>query len=81
MKNDWYEYVEYGTTNPLTILPQRNGFSRETATYIRQHRIDYIVGIEIADPKIKRSLAEFGNFRDELEVADMLYNNPDMFID
>ena len=34
-KNDWYEYVEYGTTNPLTILLQRSGFSRETSTYMR----------------------------------------------
>lgn len=28
-RNNWYEYVEYGTTNPLTVLLQRNGFSRE----------------------------------------------------
>ena len=27
--NDWYEYVEYGTTNPLTIFLQQSGFSRE----------------------------------------------------
>lgn len=25
-KNDWYEYVEYGSTNELTIFLQRNGF-------------------------------------------------------
>ena len=29
--NNWYEYVEFGTTNPLTILLQRNGFLRESA--------------------------------------------------
>ncbi|HPL55854.1 MAG TPA: helicase, partial [Bacilli bacterium] len=28
--NDWYEYVEYGSTNPLTIFFQRNGLTRET---------------------------------------------------
>lgn len=33
--NNWYEYVEFGTTNPLTILLQRNGFSRESATFIK----------------------------------------------
>ena len=32
--NDWYEYVEYGTMNPLTIFLQRNGFSREASTYV-----------------------------------------------
>ena len=28
-KNNWYEFVEYGTTNEVTIFLQRNGFSRE----------------------------------------------------
>jgi len=41
-QNDWYEYVEYGTTNPLSIILQRNGFSRETSTYIRKHRNEYV---------------------------------------
>ncbi len=40
--NDWYEYVEYGSTNPLTIFFQRNGLTRETADYIRQHQ-EYVV--------------------------------------
>ena len=41
--NNWYEYVEYGTTNPATILLQRIGFTRENATYIRGHRDKYIL--------------------------------------
>ena len=41
--NDWYEYVEFGTTNPLPILLQRNGFSQESATYIRNHKEEYVV--------------------------------------
>jgi len=81
LKNDWYEYVEYGTTNPLTIFLQRNGFSRETAMYIRQHRTEYVTGLEVADPKLKQSLAQCGNFSVELEVADMMYNNPELFVD
>lgn len=39
MPNDWYEYLEYGTTNSLSIMFQRRGFSRETATYIRKNVI------------------------------------------
>lgn len=41
--NNWYEYVEFGTTNPLTILLQRNGFSRESATFIKKHKNEYVV--------------------------------------
>ena len=40
--NNWYEYVEYGTTNPLTILLQRNGFSRESARFIKENP-EYVV--------------------------------------
>ena len=35
-KNNWYEYVEYGTTNEVTIQLQRYGFSCESATYIKR---------------------------------------------
>ena len=41
--NDWYEYVEYGTTNPMSILLQQCGFTREASTYIKDHRGEYVV--------------------------------------
>lgn len=40
--NDWYEYVEYGTTNPLTILLQRYGYLREAATYIIRNQNKFV---------------------------------------
>lgn len=49
-----YIDVEFGTTNPLTILLQRNGFSRESATHIRNHRDEYVVQDETGeDLKLK----------------------------
>ena len=81
MDNDWYEYVEYGTINKLTIFLQRNGFSRETAMYIRQHRDEYVVGLDIGVPKLKRDLLNCGNFSVVTEVHDMSINNPDLFVD
>ena len=32
--NDWYEFVEYGSTNKRSIEIQKYGFSRESALYI-----------------------------------------------
>ena len=32
--NDWYDFIEYGTTNPDTIFLQQNGFSREASIFI-----------------------------------------------
>lgn len=82
MSNDWYEYVEYGTINKLTIFLQRNGFSRETAMYIRKYRDAYVDGLDDSKPvKIKNDIFNCGNFSVVSEVEDMKINNPDLFVD
>ena len=78
--NDWYEYVEYGTINPLSIMLQRNGFSRETSTFIRKNKDDYVVFTDTGDVKLRRSLLECGNISVFKEVKDVLYNVPELFI-
>lgn len=78
--NDWYEYVEYGSTNELTIFFQRNGFSRDTADYIRQHKEKYVVHTN-EGIKIKKSLLECEKESVKLEVQDIQYNVPELFID
>ncbi len=40
--NDWYEFIEFGTHEPVIIFLQRIGFSRETALYIRANSNDFI---------------------------------------
>lgn len=78
--NDWYEYVEYGTTNPDTIFLQQSGFSREASLYIQKpsNYAKYVVddnGIKI----IKISILECGNIGVETEAADIQYNMPELF--
>lgn len=78
LPNDWYEYVEYGTTNKICILLQKNGFSPETATYIQKHEDIYIVR---TDEGVKVSLSllkcERNSVKDE---ANMVHNNiPELF--
>ncbi len=77
--NDWYEYVEYGSTNPMTIFFQRNGLSRDTSDYIRKHP-EYLC--RMGDSyKIKRSILNCpkDSIRDELN--DIQFNIPELFID
>jgi len=78
--NDWYEYVEYGSTNKLTIFFQRNGFTRETSDYIREHKDKYVDespnGI-----KLKKSLLNCEKESVKAEVQDIQYNVPELFID
>ena len=80
-QNDWYEYVEYGTTNPLSIMLQRNGFSRETATYIRTHRNKYVVVLPNGEHKLRRSLVECSSASVRKETSDIQYNIPELFVD
>lgn len=78
--NNWYEYVEFGTTNPLTILLQRNGFSREAATYIRTHREDYVEEDgSTGELKLKSLLLRCGNTSVMTEAADIKLNVPGLF--
>ena len=68
--NNWYEFVEYGTTNPITILLQRNGFSREVSTYIRNNKD--VVG------KVQELNRENFAVRQHLKYAE-LYSNSDNY--
>lgn len=79
MSNDWYEYVEYGTTNPLTIFLQRNGFSREASTYIKQH-LEYVTQVN-GEYKVKTKLLESPNKSVCKEAAEIKYNIPELFIE
>ncbi|MGH4126305.1 MAG: DEAD/DEAH box helicase [Clostridium sp.] len=78
--NDWYEYVEYGTTNPLTIMLQRSGFSRETATYIKHHKAEYVVMLPNNEVKLRRTLLDCNSISVRNETTDIQYNIPELFI-
>ena len=78
--NDWYEFVEYGSTNPLTILLQRHGFSRETAEYIKQNKSKYVVETTLG-PKLLKCILDCPKDAIRNEVADIHYNVPELFIE
>ena len=78
--NDWYEYVEYGSTNPLTIMLQRNGFSRETSEYIKQNKNKYVVDTELG-PRLLMSILDCPKESVKNEVSDIQFNVPELFIE
>ena len=81
-ENDWYEYVEYGTTNPDTIFLQQNGFSREASIFIQTpaNYNKYVTEVD-GEKKIKRSILECGNIGVETEAQDIQFNIPELFVD
>mgnify|MGYP002516379741 FL=1 len=77
--NDWYEYVEYGSTNPLTIFLQRNGLSREASDYIRQHP-EFIARTKDGY-KLKRNILECKKDAIRDELNDIQFNIPELFVE
>ena len=78
-ENDWYEYVEYGSTNKLTIFLQRNGFTRETSNFIRKNKDDYVYSYD-DNIKLKKTLLNVGNKSIRDEVTQIFYNLPSLFV-
>ncbi|WP_368488086.1 DEAD/DEAH box helicase [Clostridium sp. BJN0013] len=78
--NDWYEFVEYGSTNRKIINIQKHGFSRESSLYILNHGKDYIAQTE-PELKLKKSLLECSNEGVKKDAAIIKYNIPDLFVD
>ncbi len=77
--NNWYEYVEYGTMNTITIQLQRHGFSREAATFIRQHPA-YVVMLHSGEIRLRTSIKDCGNDGVVRELPDIIFNSPDLFV-
>lgn len=79
--NDWYEFVEYGTTNRLRIILQRSGFKRDSTEYIRRNADKYIRGT-LDNPKLlKKALLECPNELVRRDTEEIQYNVPELFID
>lgn len=77
-ENDWYEYVQYGTTNPMTILLQRFGFTRESATYIRRNVPRPLIQ-EGSEYYLNPELLKSANRNVRKEANEIRFNVPEAF--
>lgn len=78
-ENDWYEYVEYGSVNPLAIMLQRNGFSREAAAYITENRSKF-VSATVDGYKLRRSLLEYEKSVVQREAQMIEISMPELYL-
>lgn len=79
--NDWYEFVEYGTTNRLRIILQRSGFKRETTEYIQRNADKCVRGTPDNPKLLKGYLLECSNELVRRDVEVIQYNVPELFIE
>lgn len=79
-QNDWYEFVEYGSTNTRSIEIQKYGFSRESALFILQHEAEYVfkIGEEL---KLKKSILKCTNKGVVADAELAWYNTPELFVE
>lgn len=77
---DWYELVEYGTTNPEAVWLQRNGFTREAAAYITEKRSQYITFGDNDQLRLKPALLECENRSIRREAEQVQYNSPEIYL-
>ena len=77
---DWYELVEYGTTNPEAVWRQRNGFTREAAAYITEKRSQYITFDDNDQLRLKPALLECENLSIRREAEQVQYNSPEIYL-
>ena len=79
LKNDWYEYVEYGTCNNEVILLQKYGFLREEALLLLNSYFNYIKHDKQAIQISKDILEDATNdLRRSLEIV--MINYPEIFV-
>lgn len=73
---DWYEFVEYGSTIPVRIWLQKNGFSRDSAAYIDSNRY-----IRVVDGKklLMKTLFECERLDVRKEAQQVYFNNKSLF--
>lgn len=82
INNDWYEFVEYGSMNKLSIFLQQVGFSRDAAQYLEEptNRKKYINEEDI-EPRLYNSILECDDLVTKLDAEDVKLNVPEIFID
>lgn len=78
--NDWYEYVEYGTSNDLVILLQKYGFMREQALMLLKSPFVQHVKAKDRCLTIDKKILEVasGDILKALEIVRINY--PEIFI-
>ena len=79
--NDWYEFIEYGTTNRLRIILQKSGYKRESTEYIRKNAGTYVRGTPDNPKLLKKALLECPDELVRKDTMEIQYNVPELFIE
>lgn len=76
LQNNWYEFIEYGTSDEFRIWLQKNGYSREAASFIEKHSEYYFYenGKYLLSTKLKELNDDVG-----AQTIRISFNRPEIF--
>lgn len=80
LDNDWYQYLEYGTTDESVIWLEQLGYSRSNAIEIVTNKIEAIVTDSQGDKLVLKLIHEMHNPEIERETERIMMNYPDSFV-
>ena len=81
LKNDWYEYVEYGTCNEDVILLQKYGFSRDQALLLTKGTYSNYVKRNNKLIQISKSIQNIVPIDLGEMIKTVMINYPEIFVD
>ncbi|MDU4241054.1 MAG: hypothetical protein E7I21_10685, partial [Limosilactobacillus fermentum] len=80
LDNDWYQYLEYGTTDESVIWLEQLGYSRSNSIEIVTDKIEAIVTDSQGDKLVLKLIHEMHNPEIERETERIMMNYPDSFV-
>jgi len=80
LENDWYEYVEYGTSNKLVITLQKYGFSREDALLLNKPPFVNYITLESNSIKINKDILKIVSMDLKEAIETIRLNYSEIFI-
>lgn len=78
LDNNWYQYLEYGTSSDLRIWLQQNGYSRESSQYIEDKADELIVNGPFG-PLISNTIDDANDPDVINETKEIKVNVPEIF--
>lgn len=78
--NDWYEYVEYGTSNKLVIMLQKYGFQREDAIILSKPNYKQYIIIDSNSIYIKNGIWDKVSIELKEILETVKINYPEIFV-
>ena len=79
LKNDWYEYVEYGTNNNYIIQLQKYGFLREEALELLKQPLISFIKTTNQHIVINKSIFKFASLELKEKIDIVKINYPEIF--